>query len=256
MSEKLPRSITFPARRVDTDVGALVLPSDDQVLLPYMVRTGTWEPGEGRLLRSLLEPKSRFLDVGANVGYFSCMAAKACPLGSIDAVEPDPRNSDCLELNLWTHAPHARQHRCALGPRRDVVALSFDHANSGNTRVSETSAPAGAHVPMVPADELFHDRVFDVVKIDVQGYEDQVLLGMRRVIRRSPDIRVVLEFYPSAIRERGEHPAEVLRTYRLLGLDRVVCIEDRLERLEDDQVLALCAAAGREGFVNLLLTKS
>jgi FkbM family methyltransferase len=220
------------------------------------VRTGTWEPGEGRLLRSLLQPKSRFLDVGANVGYFTAMAAKHCPRGSIDSVEPDPRNAACLELNVWALAPHATIHRAALGPRRDVVALTFDHSNSGNTRIAERVAPSGAHVPMITADELFPHQVFDVVKIDVQGYEDQVLLGMRKLLRRSPDVCVVAEFYPSAIRERGEHPVEVLRTYRALGLDRVVCVEDRLERLEDEQVLALCAAAGREGFVNLLLRRS
>lgn len=253
MSRRIPSSVTFPAERVETDVGELVLPSDDLVLLPYMRRTGTWEPTEGRLLRSLMTRSSRFLDVGAHVGYFSAMAARICPSGTIDAVEPNPRNADCLELNLWAHAPQAQVWRTALGATRTVAGLTFDAANSGNTRITESTVVAANYVAMVTADELFDDRQFDVVKIDVQGFEDQVIRGMQRLIRRSRDICIVAEFYPTAIRARGELPGEVLKLYRALGLERIVSIDDQLSRIADEEILALCESAGREGFVNLLL---
>lgn len=253
---RVPSPLSHPATQVRTDVGELVLPADDQVLLPYMQRAGTWEPSEGELLRSLLTPRTRFLDVGANVGYFSIFASKACYEGSVDAVEPDPRNFEFLKMNLWVNgAHHVKSWPVALGDRRGLVRLLFDKGNSGNTRVTHALG-ASAHVAaLITADELFDGRLFDVVKIDVQGFEADVVLGMRRMICRAKHLAMVVEFFPRAIVERDAKPAEVLRTYRELGLDRVVSVAGRLARMEDDEILTVCAEAGRDGFVNLLLKK-
>ena len=51
----------------------------DQVMRPFMQKAGSWEPEEGPLLHSILRPGERFLDIGANVGYFSVLLAKAVP---------------------------------------------------------------------------------------------------------------------------------------------------------------------------------
>jgi FkbM family methyltransferase len=241
--------------RVATDVGDLWYPADDQVMLPYLRATRTWEPAEGRLLASLLRPDSRFLDVGANVGYFSVFAARACPRGTVDAVEPDMRALSLLRLNLWSHAPQAKVWPLALGRSRGAVALRVDKTNYGDTRV-ETGEEEGAQVAaMASGDELFAGRRFDVIKIDVQGYEDEVLLGMQQLLHASQPVCIVAEFFPLAIEDRGLRPLDVLSTYRSLGLDRLVSVGGRLERLDDEGVLSLCRNAGKNGFVNLLMRK-
>lgn len=252
-SVRPPEPYTGRAVRVASDVGDLWMAADDRVMLPYLRSAGTWEPAEGELLASLLRPGSRFLDVGANVGYFSAFVARRCPRGTIDAVEPDVRNLSLLRLNLWTLAPHATIWPVALGGARSVVSLLLDEANWGNTRV-RTDQPAAAQLAaMVPGDELFAGRTFDVIKIDVQGFESDVLLGLRQTLRGSHNVCLVVEFFPGAIEERGMRPLEVLSIYRGLGLDRVVSLRGQLERLSDEETLALCRAAGKNGFVNLLL---
>jgi len=250
-----PEPYTGRAVRVASDVGDLWMPADDQVMLPYLRSAGTWETSEGELIASLLKPNTRFLDVGANIGYFSAFVARRCPQGTIDAVEPDVRNLDLLRLNLWAHAPHAQIWPVALGNARSVVSLRLDAANWGNTRV-RTDEPAAAQLAaMVPADELFAGRTFDVIKIDVQGFESDVMLGMQRSLRAARHVSLVVEFFPGAIEERGERPLEVLGRYRDLGLDRVVSVRGKLERLSDQETLSLCRDAGVNGFVNLLLRK-
>src|SRR3954466_16277507 len=62
---------------------------------------GLYELDTARLTHRLLKPGSWFVDVGANVGYFTLLAAKwTSPTGKVDAVEPDPINRQRLEAHL------------------------------------------------------------------------------------------------------------------------------------------------------------
>src|SRR5271165_259246 len=58
-----------------------------------------WEQAERATFDSLLGTHDRVVDVGANVGFYSCLAAsKGKP---VIAIEPSPRNVDYLKANLW-----------------------------------------------------------------------------------------------------------------------------------------------------------
>ena len=73
---------------VASDVGDLWISRQDEVMRPYLARKGTWEAAEGRLLRTYIKPGCRFLDVGANIGYFSLLAARSASGVVVDAVQP------------------------------------------------------------------------------------------------------------------------------------------------------------------------
>ncbi|HEX8699179.1 MAG TPA: FkbM family methyltransferase [Myxococcaceae bacterium] len=251
----IPPPAVVNAVRVQTDVGELWLPAEDRVILPYMRSAGTWEPSEGAILRSLLGPRSRFLDVGANVGYFSALAARCSPEGTVDAVEPDPRNVSLLRFNLWALAPHARIWPVGLGARRGVVGLRVEDGNTGNTTV-DAGTGANRLAAMARGDELFAGQRFDVIKVDVQGYECEVIQGLEDTLRYSRNVAVLVEFFPESMKERGMAPTEVLRLYRSMGFDRVVDVAGKLLRLDDEEILGLCHRSGKDGFVNLLLRKA
>jgi FkbM family methyltransferase len=202
-----------------------------------------------------MKPDTRFLDVGANVGYFSVLAAKRCPQGTVDAVEPHATLVAFLRMNLWLHARHASIWPVALGDSDGVVPLDSEPHNYGDTRVAGKKDSGGLLAAMARGDELFEGRSFDVIKVDVQGFEREVLEGMRDLIQRARHLVIVAEFMPRAIQQRGLHPLEVLAGYRRLGLRPVTCIEDRLEAMDDRETLSLCLRSGPEGFVNLLLHK-
>jgi FkbM family methyltransferase len=230
----------------------------DEVMRPFIRARGTWEPEEGRLLRTLMRPGCRFLDVGANVGYFTLLAAQAVPDAVIDAVEPQPDNVAALRMNLWANQVHATVWPVALDARTGTVGLTTAETNLGDTRSVEIDVGRevvhGLVAPAARADDLFAGRSFDVVKIDVQGFELEVLLGMRRVVADSPGIRLVVEYWPSALRERGLQPLAVLGHYREMGFDVCCQVNDRLDRLSDADIVSLCDGAGPTGQVNLLLS--
>lgn len=108
-------------------------------------------------------------------------------------------------------------------------------------------------VPVLPADELLVGRTYDVVKIGVQGYEPEVVLGMERIIRESPAIVLVVDFWPLALIDRGLDPLEVLDRYRQMGLHIAVNDDGGTGTCTAENVVEHCRSAGPNGQVNLIL---
>jgi FkbM family methyltransferase len=246
-----------PFEEIDTEFGPLWMQTSDEVMRPYILRRKTWEESTAALLRRLLRPGARFLDVGANVGYFSLFVHRLALNIQIDAVEPHPVIHNLLQANLWANGVPAQIHNTALGDTRCLLPMASPPMNPGDSRVG-THVPDNRYdlvVPVMTADELFAGRTFDVAKIDVQGFEPEVVLGMQRIVRQSPAIVLVVEFFPTALRERGLEPSEVLDRYRQLGFHIAINDDGGTGTCTADQVVAHCHSAGLDGQVNLILRR-
>ena len=68
--------------------------------------------------------------------------------------------------------------------------------------------------PAASGDDLFAGKSFDLVKIDTQGWEFEILLGLDGTLRRSTGARIIAEFHPGILRDRGREPLEILARYR------------------------------------------
>lgn len=242
--------------RVPSDAGPLWITLGDDVIRPHLERLGTWEKSEGDLLARFFRQGLRFLDIGANIGYFSCLVARRCPGAVVTAFEPHPVSFRLLQLNLWESGATATAYPLALTGGDRTVTLSSAPTNPGDTRTSVTEratmVSAGACL-----DEIVPDAVFDLVKLDVQGFEPDVLRGMARTIKRSAGLVVVSEFWPSALRDRGLEPVAILRSYEQLGLRiELVQVGDQLLDLDPIETVRVCDAAGSNGQVNLVLRRS
>ncbi len=232
--------------------------TSDEVMRPYIRRQRAWEESTTALLQRLLRPGARFLDVGANVGYFSLFAHRLAIGVEIDAVEPHPVLYRLLQANLWANGVPARMHHTALGDVRSVLPMSSTPMNPGDTRIA-AHTPDNRYdllVPVITADELFARRTFDVVKIDVQGYEPEVVLGMERIVRESPAIVLVVQFRPASFEERGLEPAAVLDRFRSMGYHIAVNDDGGTGTCTADSVIDHCRSAGPEGQVHLMLRRS
>jgi FkbM family methyltransferase len=253
----LPVSDGGPFEQIETEIGPLWIQTGDEVMRPYLMRRKAWNESIGALLEKLLSPGARFLDVGAHVGYFSLFAHSLGRDVLIDAVEPHPILHNLLAANLWANKVVARVHNTALGDSHRLAPMSSASMNSGDSRVGIGTPEARYDlvVPMITADELFARRGFDLVKIDVQGFEPEVVLGMERIVRQSPGIVLVCQFWPTALGDRGLDPGEVLDGYRRLGFHIAVNDPEGTGTCSADEVLEHCRSAGPDGQVNLILTR-
>ena len=247
-----------PFELIPTDFGPLWMQTSDEVMRPYVLRRRRWGDAAAELLRRILPPSARFLDIGANIGYFSVFVHRLARGIQIDAVEAHPVHYGLLQNNLWGNNVPARTFNTALGDQRCLLPMSSAPMNPGDSRLG-THNPDERYeliVPVLPADELFAGRSFDVVKIGVQGFESEVVLGMQRIIRESPAIVIVADFWPEALLDRGLDPREVLDRYRQLGLHIAVNDDGGTGTCTAEHVIEHCRSAGPNGQVNLILRRN
>ncbi|WP_127563922.1 FkbM family methyltransferase [Stenotrophomonas indicatrix] len=258
IASRVPEGIQdWPVERVATDAGDLWFPLDDLVMREHARNSGQWDPAVGQVLLDAAKNRSDglFIDVGANVGYFSCLLSKRYPALRTLAFEPQPKMSALLQLNVWPHGDRVRVHSCALGEKRGVIGLRSSRNNLGDTRgVDEQEVDMLA--PCISLDALYPELQADLVKIDVQGYELQVLRGMAGVIARSPEIRIVVEFSPELLRAEHIDPLQALDAYRAFGLRVLMVGNGTLQELNNNEIMRYCSSAGPSGQVDLLLSRA
>lgn len=184
---------------------------------------GTWEPEVVRECRRLLRPGMVAVDVGAHIGYYTTLFAElAGPGGRVYAFEPHPGNFEVLSANA--RAPNVTCVRAALGARDAggqplyVGTDSGRHslAASGSTR----SRTAPLHVETRRLDTWWHAEArpeVDLVKVDVEGLEDDVLAGGRAMLEACRSVALLVEWHPDLLRERGRDPDAVPALLAELG---------------------------------------
>ncbi len=156
---------------------------------------------EWPLLTRLLTPGMRVVDVGANLGYYTLLFARAVGrTGHVEAFEPEPRNFALLAQTLAaSDVPQVVAHEMALGATAGTVRVGAEI----NGKISAD----GAHqVPVEPLDAVVGGRV-DFLKIDVDGYEGHVLLGAQAVLERDRPT-LFLELHPELV--PPEHRVDLL----------------------------------------------
>jgi FkbM family methyltransferase len=138
--------------------------------------------GEAALLEELMAPGATVVDVGANIGYYALHSARCVgPTGRVVAFEPEPDNLVELRMNVdRNRLRNVEVHAVALGAHRGQVP--FARGINGGVLDSHAAGDI-VQVSIVPLDEALEGRV-DLMKIDVEGYEGEVLSGARRTIER------------------------------------------------------------------------
>jgi FkbM family methyltransferase len=237
---------------VEAPFGELYAHEHDDSVTPTLAAHRVWEPGETAFLEARLRPGMTFLDVGAHVGYFSVLAGRLVGArGLVLAFEPEPRNYELLLANVWRHGlTNAACFPWAVSATSGFADLHVSESNTGDHRIvaaGEERQTVTVRTVALDALEVLRPPV-DVVKVDTQGTEHLAILGMARLLVSSPDVVLIVEFWPHGIRLAGGEPASVLAFYRSLGFELAV---DGAAR-EDAEILSSCEG---EAFTNLVLTR-
>jgi FkbM family methyltransferase len=165
----------------------------------------------GRVLRWLLAEGDTFVDVGANHGSFSIVAAALVgPRGRLYAIEPQPVLARLVDRSLAANAPcRFDVLPVACGDGAGTVRLYVPRDTSGAAGLfpgfSATSAHRVLAVPLRRLDDLLAGAGLPgrvVLKLDVEGNELAVLRGARRLIREARP-RVILEMNPHSLESVG-----------------------------------------------------
>jgi FkbM family methyltransferase len=184
----------------------------------------TYEPATITCLVEHLRPGQTFVDVGANHGYFTVVAARLVgPTGRVFAFEPNPPVFEQLSEHVARNRlTNVTTERTALASRDGALEL-FVSACAGNSGLS--SITPGSHaftsgsldrdsrvqVRATTFDRWRQERGLDridLMKIDVEGAETLVLQGMTETLASAPPARIICESH--GLGETGEDHARRL----------------------------------------------
>ena len=194
LGDRLRRSGS-PFRPVRIDGVRLVLDVTEFTTHPLYFGGSLYEPETTRYFIRSLGPGNVFVDIGANHGYFSMIAAAlAGDTGRVVSFEPNPRVFRQLQmhvaLNHFEDRVSLMPSALADAPGEAKLYVSQDEGNSGLSSLTPDAAALAsgslseAHTVVVPVDTfdrwLASSRLsrVDLVKIDVEGVEARVLAGM------------------------------------------------------------------------------
>lgn len=142
------------------------------------------------LLRKVLRPGDTFLDVGANWGAYGLLASKLVgETGQVHFFEPQPELASSIEESIHLNRfRNATVHDCALWKLDGLALLKREVGNSGGASVIDDPVHPDDHRQMAKlrqGDALLTQLGIDrirLMKVDVEGHEQEVLLGLRHTL--------------------------------------------------------------------------
>ena len=190
--------------------------SSDSIIGPAIAK-GSWADHETQLFRAHVEPGCTVVDLGANIGWFSAQAILAG--ATVHAFEPVPAIADVCERNMRRAEAVGKGrgvlHRAAAGAEPGTAEIAVAAENFGDNRVLDDGAERPADMAGTENITIEIARVDDHVeapvrfmKIDTQGSEWLALSGATKTIDASPELALLLEFWPYAL--RGAEPEQVI----------------------------------------------
>lgn len=202
---------------------------------------GTFEPEETAIFQRCIQDYDVVVNIGANVGYYCCLALKAGK--RVIAFEPHPTNLKILYANLWANGwqDQVEIYPVALADKPGIVRMF-----GCGTGASLVEGWAGAHdftlVPALALDTLLEnrfpsERIFFLM--DVEGAEWFVLQGAKRVLAKQPKPQWMVEI---AVQEHQPSGVKInpylLQTFELFwehGFEAWTAVEDS-RKIDCDEI--------------------
>lgn len=220
---------------VETERFQIYVDLNDLIVSRPISQHKQYEPHLTTFLQRELRPDMHFLDIGANIGWFTLLAASLLPDGRVIAVEPNIYNVQLLNRSLVVNQfHHVTVYPFAATDAAAILPLGFIGSNGRIQRPDEATANQ-QFVQGLPLDHLLpRTTKIDVMKIDIEGYEWVAFKGMTHLLQQNRPL-IVTEFHPQAIRQyTGYAPENYLQTLFDLGYTVGVLMPDGTVRMMPD----------------------
>jgi FkbM family methyltransferase len=196
---------------------------------------GDLDPKLSWICSRLLRPGDTAIDIGANIGLLTFhMATLVGSSGRVHAFEPNPVLQERLERAIARNRmSQIKLHRVAVGREASSMELCVPRGNAGAASLAhrfDHDISTTFQVQVRPLDEVLCDRVSSIrlVKIDVEGFEQQVFDGAEGLFRKVPPAAILFEMDAHDVRTEGR---PMIRTLTEMGYE-LFCLPRQLMRVQ------------------------
>ncbi|MFD5324807.1 FkbM family methyltransferase [Streptomyces sp. NPDC127092] len=231
-----PHLREHPRRRVtETRFGSRVAVDTQDLIQRYLYLFGVWEPHMTGWLQRRLRPGDTYIDVGANIGYYSLLAASLVGAeGRVVAVEASPVFHRRLLRNVALNEyDSVRAVNGAVSDTEETLKFVLaSSANMGANSIVPYEGPAEStfEIAARPLPDLLTDEEIArarVIKIDVEGAEGSVVRGMTPMLPKlRPDAEITVEVTPDRMAQVGDSVDELMQTMRDHGFHPYQLVND------------------------------
>lgn len=200
----------------------------------YIFMHKNWEPEIGAIMREELSAGGVFLDVGANIGYFSLLAARIVgENGHIIAFEPIGRLCRQIKTSAEkNNITNLRIENVGCSDGAGAAKLYLAENNIGGSSLNARESGDYEEVILRKLDDYVEvlNKV-DLIKIDVEGREYEALLGAQSLLQKFKP-KIILEFSPDIYtKQKSTSARDILlflknHHYKIFDIDRKFAVED------------------------------
>lgn len=166
-----------------------------------IIQAGQYEPAITAFLKQNLKEGMTFIDVGANIGYFTLLAATLVgSSGKTIAVECNARNCELIYMSLHRNGlSNVLVYPFAVSDSQKLMSFSWGFSNGFVSSLDENEREA-VIVPAVTLDSLLpNEGRIDLIKMDIEGSEAKAWKGMKLLIEKHRPT-ILMEFFPALLK--------------------------------------------------------
>ena len=204
---------------------------------------GYYEKELCELLMKIVRPGDVFLDLGANIGYFSLLVASTSPSAKVISFEPVrdlfQKMNDNILLNKIGNVSTINAAVGEINEEKELFVSDPDNAGMSSFHQPENYSGKKEKVKVVSIDEWFKTSGLpgvDLVKIDIEGSELAALRGMKEILQTQKPVLIV-EINPETLSMFSLKPSDIYDYLKQLHFEGFLILENgRLEHLPQPEI--------------------
>ena len=201
-----------------------------------IINFGVWEKNSTKIIKKYLKPGDIFIDVGANIGYFTILASKIVgDNGRVLAYEPTKKYATQIKMNIKDNDKHNNISFFPYGLSDTSTQAVINIGNSSATlhKFGDLSENDIERIELKQFDTVFNkssiDRI-DFIKVDIDGHEPAFFKGAIKNIKKYKP-KILLEVNQANYYKAGFDLTEFYNTIK--GLNIYIYSENNLEEIKD-----------------------
>ena len=201
--------------------GKIHVHNDDTGSLSTLSISGVFGPRDTQTVKDNVFSGNIVVDLGANIGYFTCLLAKIVGEGGkVFAFEPDPRNLKLLRRNIQeNNYKNVIIADKAVSDVNGSCTLYSSQKKFGANRIFESKKNQTRDFIPIKSETICLDDYFekqnllkkiDFIKIDIEGSEFRAFNGMKKILELNNNLKIFTEIAPSLLEDAGSSGKQVL----------------------------------------------
>jgi FkbM family methyltransferase len=183
-----------------------------------------------QMLKDHFEKGDYFIDIGAHIGYFSLVASRLVgSKGRVYAFEPEPNNFAQLLKNIEANGcNNIVPLQKAVSNVTGICDLRLDKQSGCHSLYLAPEQIGTIKVDTTTLDDFFSMERWpsiSLIKMDAQGGEGHILEGARNLLKRNPNLKMIIEWWAEGLEAAGVLPQSFLEKLQSLGFNVLVIDE-------------------------------